>query len=608
MERRLRYPTPIPLRWRWSDRPVSGPKSEAAGSTETAPRTAALPGMIHVERAALDAGGHADLLRIYGGLDSGRIILLGNAGTGKSSAAIMLLLDALAHRGGLTEPTDRSRTPVPVMLTFYGWDPAAQPLAAWAASRLADEYSFLRSPEYGRGVADALVANGRVALFLDGLDDLPEPLRPVALRALDEQATFRLVLLTRSKELADAVTEGHLAGAAALELQPVTPQEAAEYLARCRVEPAAHAWNRLIEHLGTHPGGALTQALDTPLMLSLVRDTYPPGDQLDDLFAAGQAGTREAVEDHLLDRVLPAAYAPRAGQPAPRYTLVQARIWLGYIATQMSKDHTRDLAWWHIPRWRPTTPRIVTTGLAAWLTLGFFYGLGSGLTQRLTYAFMFSLAAGPVFGRGGSEPRQWGRIRWTTLLSKREITTALALGLAVGLISGLAFGLLNHDFPYGFLLGLAAGLVFGPVSRLVYSAARTSAGPLSPIDPATSWRRDQRYGVAVGLTIGLILGLVIGLAPWLVYEVAYWHLLAVGLIGGLAYGLVYGFISSRTWPAILSFVQLRRANTGTPRMIRFLEDAHARQVLRTAGPLYQFRHARLQDRLSDPVSRQRPEH
>ena len=34
--------------------------------------------------------------------------------------------------------------------------------------------------------------------------------------------------------------------------------------------------------------------------------------------------------------------------------------------------------------------------------------------------------------------------------------------------------------------------------------------------------------------------------------------------------------------------------------MRFLEDARSRSVLRTVGPVYQFRHARLQDRLATP--------
>jgi hypothetical protein len=610
VERRLRYPARIPVGWCWSDRPVSGPKFDAVGGAPATVRVPALPGMAQVGLAAVEGGGLSDLLGIYGGLDSGRIVVSGGPGAGKSSAAILLLLDTLAHRAGLTEPADRVRTPVPVMLTFRGWDAARQPLMAWVASRLTAEYPFLRSAEYGRGMARALVDNGRVALLLDGLDDLPDSLRPVALRALDEQATFRLVLLARSQELADAVVGGHLTGAAPLELQPVTGEQAAAYLSRCRVDPAPPGWQRLIEHLRARPDDVLTQALETPLMLSLVRDTYPPGDQLDDLLSPNRFGTREAVEDHLLDRVLPAAYTPRPAQPSPPYTLAQARCWLGYVAAQMVKDHTRDLAWWRIPRWQRTAFRIIATVLMVSLTLGLSLGLLSGppgvaggLTDQLTFATEFGIVVGLVFGRGGGEPRQWGRIRWRALMSKGGLTVGLALALTVGIAVSLTLGLV-FGLAYGLMLGTTSGLGVGLVGALAFAAAHSSVHPLSPIDPMTCWRRDRRYGLTVGLMLGLVFGLTVGLTDWIVFGLAFRLGVASGLMGGLAYGLAYGVISSKTWPAALSFVQLRLAGHGPARMMRFLEDARTRQVLRTAGPIFQFRHARLQDRLAVPVSQQ----
>jgi hypothetical protein len=49
----------------------------------------------------------------------------------------------------------------------------------------------------------------------------------------------------------------------------------------------------------------------------------------------------------------------------------------------------------------------------------------------------------------------------------------------------------------------------------------------------------------------------------------------------------------------VSQLVLRVAGRPVPvRMVRFLEDARARQLLRTVGPVYQFRHATLQDRLA----------
>jgi hypothetical protein len=66
--------------------------------------------------------------------------------------------------------------------------------------------------------------------------------------------------------------------------------------------------------------------------------------------------------------------------------------------------------------------------------------------------------------------------------------------------------------------------------------------------------------------------------------------LVVGLVGGLAY--------PKTWAASLAFAQLARRWRTPLRLMRFLEDARKRDVLRTVGPVYQFRHARLQDRLA----------
>src|SRR5439155_16138794 len=41
------------------------------------------------------------------------------------------------------------------------------------------------------------------------------------------------------------------------------------------------------------------------------------------------------------------------------------------------------------------------------------------------------------------------------------------------------------------------------------------------------------------------------------------------------------------------------------RLIHFLEDAHRRGVLRQAGPIYQFRHIRLQTHLTESLNRRR---
>lgn len=99
-ERRLVYPAPMCLRWRWSSRQVTGPVTEAvggAGGTRLSP----VLGMAAITEEQLRSGTLRDLFDVYGGLDSGRLIIVGGPGAGKTSAAIRLLFDALRHRATL---------------------------------------------------------------------------------------------------------------------------------------------------------------------------------------------------------------------------------------------------------------------------------------------------------------------------------------------------------------------------------------------------------------------------------------------------------------------------------------------------------------------------
>ena len=78
------------------------------------------------------------------------------------------------------------------MFTLHGWDPRAQRIQDWLAGRLKQTYPLFAG-KAGAGKAAGLLAAGKLAVILDGLDEIPEVLRPAALRALNQQAGFRLV-------------------------------------------------------------------------------------------------------------------------------------------------------------------------------------------------------------------------------------------------------------------------------------------------------------------------------------------------------------------------------------------------------------------------------
>jgi hypothetical protein len=548
-ERGLAGADPIAVTWGRPSLSLAGPAAAAADSLRFAP----LPGLAAAGEAQLAAGQISDLHAVYGGLGSGRLVVAGPAGSGKSGAAVLLVLAALQYRGE-RPAADRPKVPVPVLFTAQDWDPRRQPVADWLTERLQETYPLFTGTA-GAAYAAGLIATGKIAVILDGLDEIATGLRPIALEALSQQASFRLVVLSRTAEMASAAAHhGVLHGAAAIELRAIDPAAAASYLERVQLDPSPEGWRDLVKRIRSSPESPLSAALDSPLALTLVRDTYQSGDDARELLDFCDTTQQDAsvdqitgaITDHLLDRVLPAAYAHRPGRPPPRYALPTAQNALTKIAARMNQDGTRDLQWWRIPAWAPPAQRFVMGSLVIGLVIGLAVGLVGGLVAWLGFA------------------------RW--------IAIALAAELGLGLGSGL----------------LLAGLVM--------LAGRRSESPrrIGKLQLRRVLSRDTLVVTLLvapgsGLELGLVGGLVLGLAPKPVTGLVR---LADGFVGGLAFAAGFGPASSKAWSASLAAAQLARQWHTPMHLMRFLDDARERNVLRTVGPAYQFRHARLQDRLA----------
>jgi hypothetical protein len=619
--RGLLQPEPIPVRWARPSLPLAGPVAAAVGSARFPP----LPGLAAVGPQRLRAGRIGDLHAVYGGLGSGRLVIAGPAGSGKSGAAVLLVLAALRYRAQLPGAS-RRLVPVPVLFTLHGWDPRTQPVRDWLAAGVQRTYPALAGRN-GAALAAALLAGGKISVILDGLDEMAEDLRPVALRSLSQQAAVRLVLLTRSAEMAAAAACGLLDGAAAIELQDITPAAAASYLTRVQVDPPPRGWGELTERLRRDPGSPLARALSSPLTVTLVRDTYRSADDAGELLefcnAAGHGGSPEAIVDMLLDRVLPAAYAPRPGEPPPRYDLPAAQAALGYLAARMNRDLSRDLQWWRIAGWAPAAPRRILTGLVCGLIFGPVVGLAVGLTQGLVTGLWWGAAAALVAvlagglgpGTGGGRDPQWiAPPRWRRVFRSpglaAGVTTGLGFGISVGPGAGHG-GFHVVRLMAGLAVGLAIGLPLGLAFGVAESIAKPHADTARPLGPLASWRADRAYGLAAGLAAGLPLGILAGLVagtPAGFGNGGLWAGVAAGLGVAAASGLAGLVVPPAAWPASLAFAQLAVRGPTPAHLLRFLEDARDRGVLRTVGPVYQFRHARLQDRLAgpDPASMSQP--
>jgi hypothetical protein len=126
--------------------------------------------------------------------------------------------------------------------------------------------------------------------------------------------------------------------------------------------------------------------------------------------------------------------------------------------------------------------------------------------------------------------------------------------------------------------------------------------------PRSIYRQDVRSNIAMGALTGLVIGLFLWLIAGVVLGLIFEPLtgLRIGLLIGLGAGLFFGFAFwSEPEPEVGAAASLGLAELALllqGRRVRFmhlLETALARQVLRQAGAVYQFRHADLQDRLAE---------
>ncbi|MGC5010661.1 hypothetical protein ACLQ2R_07850 [Streptosporangium sp. DT93] len=538
-DRGLDNPPPIPPRWVRTSRPVAS-RLRVALDDPRRPRFTPLPGTRPATAQAVEGGELAGLFDLYAGLGSGRIVVMGHSGTGKSATAILLLLEALDHRVRLPLPQAMS-TPVPVLLNACDWDPRRHGLGDWFARQLATAYDFLASPEYGPDAAGELVRHGMVSLLLDGFDEMDRPRQVQALQHINRQRrSFRLLVLARTDDFTTAVQAQTrpLHGAAAVELLPVTGEQAIRYLQDHRPDPPARddPMNQLIDRLRRHPDDPVSRALDTPLTLTLLREDPHAAAGL---LQPGRFTTREQAEDHLLDRVVLTAYPPHRSGPSAE----QAREWLGFLATRMGRG---DLAWWRMHHWAPMWERCLINALAGTLLMSGISAVVFGPIGRYTVAGNTGTAFGVWYGAlmGGcfgllaglvSELRD-PRSDWTDRLCaafgrrparllRRRPRPAFntAVGLAIFMVVTMAVG--NQS---AYSCGLFAGVVAA-------AAAGHAATRVRPTSSTGSWWSRMRPG-GVDLLAAATIGGPIGLA----YGVSKTppHGTFAGLIAAFGFGLM----------------------------------------------------------------------
>ena len=607
--RRLNDPYPLPVSWdaagpSMTDSWDSLVKLATSGAGWPAPPPA---GTWAASPDGLEGEG-GELVEVLDRVPTGRLIVLGEPGAGKTMLMVRLILDLLARRaeGG----------PVPLLVSIASWNPVKQDLRDWLRTQLTIAHPALASaPPLGAAEptqAAALLAVGLIMPVLDGLDEIPEQVRGPAISRINDATRpgEHLVVTCRTRQYRNAVRPGEgieatLRGAVAIELQPLGAEAVRGYLGDDAAGPQARArWEPVFSVLGTEAPAGL--ALSTPLMVGLARAIYnprpgelaailrDPAELLDPALA-----DRTAVESLLFDAFIPAAYRP---SPAARWTAQQAERWLAFLARHLEyKIGGTDLAWWQLRLAAPHPTSTVIAGFTVllWLVISavaksdfkatFGWALGFPIITWLLAEFLAWLTRFRLPSRGF-------RWRWPRLPSGRYRYLYRVIAVVLFFYPVIAVPLF-YPVPFA-LVVLFTNPVFLVLWALLFFLGLEGA-PVEidkSVSPGIVFRNDRRVAIAAWLVTGLVPGLLLG-------SLIYWGYYSprVGIATGLWIAGFFGSICAALvarWP----FYYFTRVWLALKRRVpwsfmEFLADAHRRGILRQAGAVYQFRHIELQHRL-----------
>jgi hypothetical protein len=502
-----------------------------------------------------------------------RLVILGDAGTGKTTLALLLSIHLLENPA--------ATVPIPYLLSAASWEPHGETIEQWTERRLLEDFPALGNISvYGPTVVRRLVADEPILPVVDGLDELPESSRKEAILAVNHSRR-PVVLTCRTSEYQKAVSGTDVLWAAAvIEPVPPNPRDVIAFLSRNISPLRAHRWKSVLQQVQSVPTGPLALTLSNPLMVSLVQAIYGGADgNPSELLEPGRFASQRAIEDHLLRELVSARLEQAEAQArdperSHRWNEQKVRLWLVFLAAQLTALGTPNLAWWRLKEtvhsdpkglswlsWFFRTATRVTLHIAStpersplrrrYLRQGIrlrsntWFGMVFGIVFSLPYALLLGIRFryGPLSGSIGG------------------LATGIAVVSGFGLIGGLigvglsTFGTYHRSGPAATLAGyrrstLTYLVVFGCVGELVASAA---------------------FGVVVGGLGGLVLD----------------SILAIGLFGSFTYP---SFVAARSVLAMRGRLPWR--------LMSFLEDMHQLGILRQLGPVYQFRHARVQEELA----------
>lgn len=313
----------MPVRWEVTD----------------AAREAMPSGLVGDDSTAVDllrfSGEFGEFGSAFARMSPQRMVVLGGPGAGKTTLVSKLFLDLLARN---------SQLGVPVSVSAVKWN-VDEDIAGWIAVQLNVTHKAA-----SRGLAE-----GAIFPVIEDFDELPPLLRVEAIKRINDLGPdIPLLVTSRPGAYLNAVKASlrPIRNAAVVELCPLGILDVEAYLKFNTPAGSVSRWSEVSDCLTEPDGGLLANVLANPLMLWLAREIYE-GEETDpgELADESRFGDQEAIEDHLLDKLVPRKFAndDAARGGTSRWTGRQAQRWLAFLAADLDKTRSRDIAWWRLP-------------------------------------------------------------------------------------------------------------------------------------------------------------------------------------------------------------------------------------------------------------------
>ncbi|NUT47738.1 MAG: hypothetical protein HOV94_10590, partial [Saccharothrix sp.] len=324
---------------------------------------------------------------------------------------------------------------------------------------------------------------------------------------------------------------------------------------------------------------------------------------------------RAAVEGHLLDGLVPAAFDE---EHRGRWDVERADRYLRFLADHLTARREQDIAWWRLSLARPARVAFLALAslvVAAHLTAMVYADLSFTDPERLTgfgtalgfpmgamVWLLIELTSGGITAGGRPPTGRSGGLALGRRVRALVQDTRHRPGRSLLAVGGWVAGTAMVGLPLA-SVGDRAGWFLLPVALLLALAKSVLMSPVDAdraVDPDELLRGDRKAVLAVLLLVAPQVGSLMYLPTLhagkpVVVQVLLGAVFMVGSLAGCGAVLLLVSASGRWVVTRLGLVATGRLPWAA---LEFLREAHRVGVLRRVGGVYQFRHVRLRERLA----------